>query len=84
MAVCSKCKAAITWVVTEGGKSMPIDSRPVADGNVVYDGTGPDRVRVLKKADQGDMFLAGRQRFVSHFATCKYANQFRKPREKKR
>ncbi len=76
MAACSKCKASITWVVTESGKSMPIDSRPSPDGNVIYDGTGQDRVRVLKKDEE-----TGQQRFKSHFATCPYAGGFRKPRK---
>ncbi len=80
MTVCSKCKAPIVWVYTEAGKRMPLDPRPVTTGNVVYSGNGPDRVRVLKKADQGDLYLLGRQRFVSHFSTCRFANRFRKTR----
>ncbi len=67
-------------MVTAAGKSMPIDARPVPDGNVVYDGTGPERVRVLKKGDDD----LGQQRYKSHFATCAFADRFRKPREKKR
>jgi len=78
--VCSKCHAPIVWVFTESGKRMPLDPLPVANGTVVYAGAGPDRVRVLKKSDEDDLFLRGLQRFVSHFATCKFANSFRKPR----
>ena len=77
MAVCSRCKAPITWVYTEAGKRMPLDSLPVADGNIVFAGDGPDRVKVLKKDDQGDLFLQGLQRYKSHFATCRFANSFR-------
>lgn len=79
MPVCSKCKAPITWAYTESGKRMPLDPLPHPDGNVVYAGDGADRVRVLKKADQGDLFLAGLQRYNSHFVTCPAADSFRKP-----
>lgn len=78
--VCSKCKKRITWVYTEAGKRMPLDPLPVDDGNIVFAGDGPDRVRVLKDSDQGDLFLQGLQRFKSHFATCPFADQFRNPR----
>ena len=77
MAVCAKCKKPIVWVYTEAGKRMPMDPLPAATGNIVYSGDGPDRVRVLKKEDEGDLFLQGLQRFVSHFATCTFADRFR-------
>lgn len=77
MAVCAKCKKPIAWVYTEAGKKMPLDPLPVADGNIVYSGDGPGRVRALKKADQGDLFRQGLQRFKSHFATCEFSDRFR-------
>lgn len=80
MAVCSKCNKPVTWVYTESGRKMPLDPLPVSDGNIVYAGDGPDRVRVLKKEDEGDLFLARLQRYKSHFATCTYADKPRKPR----
>lgn len=84
MSVCAKCKKPVTWVYTESGKKMPLDPLPVKDGNVVYAGDGPDRVRVLKKADYDDLFLAGLQRYKSHFATCSHPDSFRNnpPRRK--
>ena len=75
MAQCTACNASITWVFTEAGKRMPIDSRPVPDGNVIYDGSGSDRVRVLKKDEETEG-----QRFKSHFATCSSSKRFRKTR----
>ena len=68
------------WVVTEAGKKMPIDTRPSSDGNIIFDGPTPDHVRVLKKVDQGDLYLQGKQKFVSHFATCPNREHHRKPR----
>ena len=56
---------------------MPIDTQPVPDGNIIFDGVTPAHVRVLKKAEQGDLFYAGKQRFVSHFATCPNSRQHR-------
>lgn len=80
MSLCSKCNKPITWVYTESGRRMPLDPLPAADGNIVYSGDGPDRVRVLKKSDEGDLFLAGLQRYKSHFATCEFSDRLRKPR----
>lgn len=79
MSACSKCGKPVTWVYTEAGKKMPLDPLPVEDGTIVYAGDGPDRVRVLKKADQDDLFLARLQRYKSHFATCPKAGSFKKP-----
>lgn len=82
MTLCTKCKKPVRWVYTESGRRMPLDPIPTADGNIVYWGEGTDRVRVLKKADEDDLFLSGLQRYKSHFATCPAADKLRKPRSK--
>jgi hypothetical protein len=63
----------IRWVKTPAGKMMPLDEKPVLDGNlVVIDGVataGGDQESIL----YGDGF-----RYVSHFATCAQAAQHRR------
>lgn len=82
-ALCSACKAPIEWVVVaKSGKRMPIDVAPVADGNLIKglepltDGTWT--VSYLKKDDQADSMFGQRETYVSHFATCPAAGEFRK------
>ena len=78
MAQCSTCNASIIWVVTASGAKMPIDTLPREDGNIIFDGPTPDHVRVLKKTEQGDLFYADKQRFLSHYATCPDRREHRK------
>ena len=80
---CKACAAMImyyptSWPLAPGTKLMPIDAEPVADGNVVLDAAGEVSIaRVLKT---GESVEPGRLRYVSHFATCARAKDFRKPR----
>lgn len=76
--VCSSCGASIYWAQTESGKSMPVDSVPVAGGNVVlYDRGGSVRARILKK-DELPAF--GEKTRTSHFQTCPNAKRHRRGR----
>jgi len=61
VSACSSCRRPILWCVTEGGKRMPIDPEPHADGNVVKTGRTElvpgqyrpvDVVRVLTVAER--------------------------------
>ncbi len=73
MARCRSCGAAIEWVLTDSGKSMPVDTQPRADGTLVLS-TEND---VLRARSPG-LFDAGKPRYVSHFATCPQAAQHRR------
>lgn len=87
MSACSSCRRPILWCVTEGGKRMPIDPEPHADGNVVKTGATDlvygKPVPVVRVLDDATMTLfdtvpAGVEpRFVSHFATCPDADKHR-------
>jgi hypothetical protein len=71
---CSSCKADVFWAMSAGGKPLPIDPEPREDGNlVVRRALGGGRVAVSAKG-----VPAGEQRYVSHFATCPYADQHRR------
>lgn len=65
---CKGCGAPIEWVLTTGGKKMPVDPEPIT---VV--------LQVGKAVEGAEAFrvVTGRQ---SHFASCPNADAFRKRR----
>jgi hypothetical protein len=79
---CEGCQAEIIWAVTDRGQWMPVDRAKIRGGNVFLhpgvDSRSP-RARVLsvqQRANRGDPDL-----WVSHFATCPYAQRYRMPRQ---
>lgn len=78
-----RCGAPILWAVTTGGKLMPLDPDPSAEGSVVMTGaTRPSKVgaapevRVL--GAQGALELGETEtRYMPHHATCPDAGTFR-------
>lgn len=82
MSRCKRCGAEIVWIKTTSGKSMPCDARihryiPDPEGKDVYiTDSGVTRHGIL---DDENGFVLGR---ISHFATCQYANGFRKRGQK--
>lgn len=77
-AQCRSCKLEIIWVRMHTGSLNPVDSVPVENGNIVLTKSA------VSGEVKGEPYDAnkhvGRRRFVSHFATCKYAEQHRKPK----
>lgn len=84
MAVCRACGAKIIWIKTRKGKNFPLNAMPVefsvdkgsetvveADGNIIKD--------VLIHGE--DPLGTG---YIPHWATCPYANQFRKRKDTKK
>lgn len=79
-AQCKSCKAAIVWIETHDGKAMPIDAVPsTSKGTIVVNEAGTQGDVVAGEA-LDLLRAAGRQLFVSHFATCPQATQHRAPR----
>lgn len=83
-ATCKGCKAEITWAVTTSGKSMPVDARPVQNGNLDLvpdsDPREPPTAHSLDSTGSRDVNGARHSpalRYVSHFATCPDAIAFR-------
>lgn len=87
MPSCRSCAAPIRWTVTTFGKPLPVDAAPDPTGNVVQVDTvehrarsgGPLEVVPLVRVEPPGMFPDGRPRWQPHFATCKQADQWRKP-----
>jgi hypothetical protein len=62
MATCKGCGAEIIWTYTEAGKRIPLDAKP--EKRFVWENV-PDQYRL-------------KDTYVSHFATCPKAAEFRK------
>ena len=85
---CRACGARIMFLKTAAGKTMPVDEEgafflEVKDGPELFvlgDGTTARGQRV-SPAQRED---ADRFGYISHFATCPKADQFRKARKKER
>lgn len=75
MSACKSCKAVIYWVMTESGKSMPVDP-PNPDGNVKV-WRDPDDGRLRSGMNPPDGVRVNRT--TSHYATCPDADTWRKP-----
>lgn len=90
---CRSCSAEILWcqVLDERGavtrrpdgtpKAIPVDFAPVENGNVqVFDRDGAIVARVLSRPEVAAL-PAGTRLRVSHFATCKQADEWRKAKD---
>lgn len=72
------CGRPVRWVLTVGGKRMPLDPDPHPDGNVIrVEVDGHVRARVLN----GDELPAQQQAWMPHHATCPASADFRRRRE---
>ena len=60
---CRGCDRDILFVKTSNGKSMPVD---------------PEPLRVMVKRKDEDVYYYAPVAFVSHFATCEKADDFRR------
>lgn len=74
MATCKKCQAEIKWITTIAGKYIPVDPAEVAgidlehiDTLITHDG------QILKGKNAA--IAVG---FIPHWATCPFADDFRK------
>ncbi len=79
MSKCRSCRAPIRWVFTERGKKMPLDAEPTDEGDIVLRDPPPG------ESDPTGIVVApaafpDEPRYTSHFATCKQAGEWRKPR----
>lgn len=74
-AACSSCGATIVWTRTQGGKRMPVDAEPAANGNIVL-GDGDPPAAIIVPPDERERALY--PLYVSHFASCKFAAQHRR------
>jgi hypothetical protein len=72
---CRSCAATIIWASTRGGKSMPVDADPSADGNVEVQ-RFPDNTVFADVLTQPPL-AGGTTLRKAHFATCPDAANWR-------
>lgn len=90
---CRSCNAPILWATTEKGKAMPLDIEPVENGDIrleersvaAYGGGTIVREQIVLTAvyaanadSEQERSLGDVPRYVSHFATCEFADHHRK------
>jgi hypothetical protein len=66
------CKQPIRWATTRNGYPIPLDPEPAANGNLHVDDDG--RATIVPR----DRRATAGALYVSHFATCPYADQHRR------
>jgi hypothetical protein len=74
----ASCAAPVIWARTSSGELMPVNPDPDPDGNVelMPPGAGYDTpTAIVHPADQPTLWAG--ERYVSHFATCPEADQWR-------
>lgn len=82
-AKCFSCGAQILWAVTAAGKRIPLDAAACPRGNVLLTENGA-WARVLTAAEMSarqELRLSGavvEPAYLSHFATCKFAESHRR------
>lgn len=81
MSACRSCGAAVTWCVTEAGKSMPVDAAPTPGGNLVIRRSGPALVAVVVSPLLESNEERAEPHYTSHFATCPNADAHRRGRK---
>ena len=78
--ICRGCGAEIIWIRTTAGKSMPCDPEPVS----YWASTTGKQVIITPNGEARTCRLEGPHNdatgigYISHFATCPKANQFKK------
>jgi hypothetical protein len=84
VSACRSCRAEIWWAETLAGKRIPVDTEPAPDGNVVLlrggRGEAPPVVLVMSQAQADTVIPDVGPRYMSHYATCPQAAEWRKRR----
>lgn len=80
MAICKGCGAAIIWITTPGGRSIPCDCeqrlyRQTKRGSIKIVTPNGEVLSAELESDSGKADGIG---YISHFATCPEAGRFRK------
>lgn len=85
VSTCRSCGARIVWTKTEAsGGLMPVDAAPAEGGNVLFTGVEASTmdggtIPVARVEAGPPLFDDGEPRYLSHFATCPDADDWRRP-----
>ncbi len=80
---CSDCLAEIVWARTPGGRPLPVDAEPTAEGKLLLTETpeGLEARYCGAASIQPDAWLGGYFLHLSHLATCPHAKRERERRK---
>ncbi len=81
--MCRACGANIFWAKSKLNKGIPMNLEPTLDGNVLleeHEGE-PPRAYVFSAGQARKAKVTGTKLYLSHFATCPAAAEFRKKKE---
>lgn len=78
---CRSCGAPVIWAVTHKGKRMPVDADPVENGNIKLRYVGEIIIAAYPGKEHPGLFddpSFAEKCYVSHFATCEQAKNWRR------
>lgn len=76
---CKSCGEPIRWATTVRRKAMPLDPEPVEQGNVDLQWIDAEEIAIVLGPLEAEAARgAGRELYVSHFATCPHGPAHRK------
>jgi hypothetical protein len=81
MSTCRSCGARVTWLETAGGKKLIVDEDPAENGNIIAVGGMAHVCRNAEAAKAALKETTGSEdgpRYISHFATCPDAGNWRR------
>ena len=77
--LCRGCHAPIFFAATTRDQNIPVDWEPAPNGNLSITDTEPVSTAVVLTLGQAaGMREAGIELYLTHFATCKHADEFRR------
>lgn len=77
-AKCSSCPASVIWAETEKGRPIPVDAKPVANGNIYLVHRGPRKAPLAVHAKFDRIDGQKIPKYRAHFASCPNASRHRR------
>lgn len=77
-AKCSSCPAIVIWAETEKGSRMPVDAKPVPNGNIYLVHRGPRKAPLAVHAKFDRIDGQKIPKYRAHFASCPNASRHRR------
>lgn len=80
---CKRCSEPVRWVTTVAGKNMPLNPLAHPHGNVILTAASGGKGTVARVVSNSSLPVIGAPAYRSHYASCLFADQFRRRRDAK-